>query len=39
MGKLVMYLLYKPALGGASKDLRRPDSHFRRDAALFVDEF
>jgi hypothetical protein len=39
MGKLVMYLLRKPALGAATKDLREPHGHFGGNATLFVDEF
>ena len=37
--EVVLDLLHKPAFLGAAEDLRQPHGHFRRYAALFVDEF
>ena len=37
--EIVLSLLRNPAFCAATKDLREPDGHLRRDAALAVDQF
>jgi len=38
-GEVVLGLLRDPAFSAAAEDLRKPDGHVRRNAALAVDEF